>query len=89
VRSHQDGEADASIDSLGDASLGAASLGAEVSTGASDGLPVDVPLLDGEHAIRAAPIATMNKSFLSMYASWVLMTHRASPLGPTLGTGRP
>ena len=62
MRSLQDGEADVS----GADSLGAASLGAELSTGARVSVPVDEPLPDGEHATRAAPIATINKSFFNM-----------------------
>jgi hypothetical protein len=57
--SDQLGEADS--DSDGADSLGASSLGVELSTGASVSVPGDVPLPDGEHATRAAPIAMINR----------------------------
>jgi hypothetical protein len=58
---HQDGATDS--DGI---SLGAASLGAELWTGARVSVPVDVPLPVDEHAARAAPNARINTIRFSM-----------------------
>jgi hypothetical protein len=61
VCAHQDGATES--DGI---SLGAASLGVELCTGASVSVPVDVPLPVDEHAARAAPIARINAIRFSM-----------------------
>jgi len=79
VRPDQLGEADAD-------SLGTASLGIELPTGANVSVPVDVPLPLDEHAARAAPIAKINTIRFSMNDLLGIDDARcAPPAGPSWG----
>jgi hypothetical protein len=86
ARQDQDGAADSDGIAL---SLGAASLGAVLSTGAADAGPVVVVVVpDDEQATRAVVIARINMIRFNIWTSWVARRAiRAAAL--CLGTSRP
>jgi hypothetical protein len=66
------------------------SLGAALPAGAADSVVGDVPEPDGEHATRAAPIATINRIRFSMEDLLGFDDARCAPTAaPFFGTSRP